>query len=406
MTEIVTGTLLLTLIIVALGLVVVGVRALVLPSRRVAIVVNGGEPLPAMTGSSLLNVLNEAGVPVPSACAGAGTCGLCRVRITKGGGDPSPTELSRLSRAEARDGMRLACQVGVRNDLAVEVSPDLLDVESFTCTVHSSKPLSPLIREIVLDVPEGQSFEARAGAFVQVTAPPYTLAYADIEVDDAHRSAWDRMGLSHLTASTDEPVSRAYSLANRPEDTNRVVLFIRLAVPPPSEQHAPPGIVSSWLFGLKPGDKVEVSGPYGDFGAAEGDREMVLIGGGVGMAPLRAIIHDQLERVGTTRKISFWYGARSRLDLFYADAFDDLAARYPNFSWTAALSDPTPEDDWQGPTGFVHKVTYDRYLKTHPAPENCEYYLCGPPLMIQAVLGMLDECGVDDESIFNDDFGS
>ena len=214
------------------------------------------------------------------------------------------------------------------------------------------------------------------------------------------------MGLADVVAGSDAPVSRAYSLANRPEDKNRVVLFIRLAVPPPSEPHAPPGIVSSWLFGLKPGDKVEVSGPYGDFGANASDREMVLIGGGVGMAPLRAIIHDQLERVGTTRKISFWYGARSRIDLFYADAFDDLAARYPNFSWTAALSDPTPDDAWTGPTGFIHKVAYTSYLKTHPAPETCEYYLCGPPLMIQAVLGMLDECGVDDDSIFNDDFGS
>lgn len=406
MTEILAGTLLFTLVVVALGLVVIGVRSVVLPSRRVAVVVNGSQPIAAMTGSSLLGVLNDAGVPVPSACAGAGTCGLCRVRVTKGGGEPSPTELSRLSRIEAREGMRLACQVGVRGDLEVEVAPDLLNVEAFTCTVHAIRPLSPLIREIVLDLPGGQAFDARAGAFVQVTAPAYSLRYADIEVADAHRAAWDRMGLADVVAGSDAPVSRAYSLANRPEDENRVVLFIRLAVPPPSTPQAPPGVVSSWLFGLKPGDKVEVSGPYGDFGAADTENEMVLIGGGVGMAPLRAIIHDQLERVGTTRKISFWYGARSRIDLFYADVFDDLAARHPNFSWTAALSDPAPDDGWTGPTGFIHKVAYDHYLKTHPAPETCEYYLCGPPLMIQAVLGMLDECGVDDESIFNDDFGS
>ncbi|MDH3236080.1 MAG: NADH:ubiquinone reductase (Na(+)-transporting) subunit F, partial [Alphaproteobacteria bacterium] len=252
----------------------------------------------------------------------------------------------------------------------------------------------------------GAEFEFRAGAFVQVTAPAYELSFADFAIAGEHRAAWDRFDLRQIRAASDEPVTRAYSIANTPSEKDCIVLLVRLALPPPSESALPPGIVSSYLFSVKAGDTLNVTGPYGEFGARKSDREMVFIGGGVGMAPLRAIIFDQFERLGTRRKISFWYGARSRGDLFYIEEFDRLQAEYDNFCWTVALSDPAPGDDWDGATGFIHDVVFERHLKDHPAPEDCEYYLCGPPLMIKAVLAMLDEAGVDDDSIFNDDFGS
>ncbi len=405
MMDIVLGTLLFTLIVVILGIVVMAARAALLPVRKVAVSINGDRSLPAWTGDKLLGALNDAGINIPSACAGAGTCGLCKVVVTDGAGDPLPTERARLSRADIREGTRLACQVTVREPIAVELPPALLDVEAFTCGVESIRSLSPLIREIVLELPQGQKFDFRAGAFVQVTAPAYRLNYADIELSDDIRAEWRRLGIDRLAARNDAPLARAYSVANTPADAGKIVLLIRLAAPPPATPDVPPGIVSSYLFGLKKGDSVEVSGPYGDFGATDTDREMVFIGGGVGMAPLRAIIHDQLERVGTSRNMSFWYGARSRGDLFYVEEFDALAEAHENFSWTSVLSDPAPNDDWDGAIGFVHAVAFERYLKDHPAPESCEYYLCGPPLMIQAVLAMLEDCGVEPGSIFNDDFG-
>jgi len=282
----------------------------------------------------------------------------------------------------------------------------VLGAEAFDCAVVSVKTLSPLIREVVFERKDGKPFEFRAGAYVQVTAPAYRLAYSDIEVDPEYQAAWDRMGLKGLVAESGEPVTRAYSIASVPSDKGRIVLFIRLAVPPPHQAGVPPGIVSSWIFGLKPGDSAQLSGPYGHFCATDTDREMVFIGGGVGMAPLRAIVFDQLERLGTKRKMSYWYGARSKIDLFQSEGLEALAKSHNNFSWTVAMSEPAPEDNWDGPTGFVHSVVYENYLKDHPAPWDCEYYLCGPPLMIQAVLSMLDECGVDPESIYFDDFGT
>jgi Na+-transporting NADH:ubiquinone oxidoreductase subunit F len=293
----------------------------------------------------------------------------------------------------------------VRSDLAVTVPEDVLGVTTMACTVASTRSVTPLIKEIVLQLPENAAFDFRAGNFVQVTAPAYSLAYSDIAIDEPHRDAWDKLGLARLSAGTPEPVSRAYSVASRPQDEGLVVLNIRLATPPPAVPGVAPGIVSSWLFGLKEGDTVEIAGPYGHFGAQETEREMVFIGGGVGMAPLRAIIFDQLDRLGSKRRISFWYGARSKGELFYAEEFDALAARYDNFRWIPALSEPGKGDDWQGETGFVHDAAYRAYLRDHPAPEDCEYYLCGPPLMIEAVYAMLDECGVEPTSIFNDDFG-
>lgn len=405
MTDILLGLVFISVLLVLLALLLHGARELLLPARPVTITVNGDKAIAGSANRRLLEILNENGVAVPSACAGAGTCGLCRVSGLSGAGEPLPTEAARLTPAELREGTRLACQVVVRQDMAVSVDPAMLDVATMVCTVSKVRALTPLIREIVLDVPEQRDFNFRAGGFVQVTAPPYRLPFSSLDIPEAHRKAWDSMGLNDLIAGSDEAVSRAYSVASRPSDKGRVVLNIRLATPPPATPDAAPGIVSSWLFARQKGDRVELAGPYGHFGAQDTQKEMVFIGGGVGMAPLRAIIFDQLERLGTDRPISFWYGARSKGELFYVEEFDDLARRFPNFRWTPALSDPSPADGWTGATGFVHDVAYNSYLKDHAAPEDCEYYLCGPPLMIQAVYAMLEDCGVERDAIFNDDFG-
>jgi len=406
MNEIVLGAVLFVAIVLILSSVVVAARALLLPNHAVRVRVNGRTGIAGKAGTKLLEILSDGGVPVPAACGGKGTCGQCRVTVTEGAGAPLPTEAAKLTRREMRDGVRLACQITVRDDLDVGVAEEILGAQSWTCRVASTRMLSPLIREIVLELPEGETLDFRAGAFVQVTAPAYELAFADLDIAPGHRAFWDRFGLRQMVSRNAAPTSRAYSVANRPGDRGRVVLLIRLALPPPTVQGAPPGIVSSFLFGLKTGDRVAVAGPYGEFAAQDTGREMVFIGGGVGMAPLRAIIFDQLERLGTKRTMSFWYGARSRADLFYVEEFDALAAAHPNFSWTPALSEPAPGDDWKGATGFIHDVVLKRHLASHPAPEDCEYYLCGPPLMIKAVLAMLDEVGVDPQSIFFDDFGA
>tara|TARA_R110002124_G_scaffold9586_13_gene49285 strand:+ start:2026 stop:3240 length:1215 start_codon:yes stop_codon:yes gene_type:complete len=403
--EILVGATVAILLVVALATLLLLARAGLLPSRPVTITVNGDRPIATLTNMRLLEALNGNGIAVPSACAGAGSCGLCRVHVT-GAGAPLPTELALLSRQEVRDNVRLACQVTVRSPLSVTVPEDILNVTRFDCTVVSSTSLTPLIKEIVLAPPPGLDLAIRPGGFVQVTAPPYRLDFADIALAPQHTDHWQRLGLRRLAVHSGEPVTRAYSVANRPQDRGRIVLNIRLAEPPPARPDVMPGIVSSYLFGLAAGDSVMVSGPYGHFGATETDREMIFIGGGVGMAPLRAIICDQLKARNTSRTISFWYGARSRSELYYADQFEDLARRHANFRFVPALSEPGPADAWTGQTGFIHDVVLRAYLKDHPAPEDCEYYLCGPPLMIGAVYAMLDACGVERTSIFNDDFGS
>lgn len=405
MVEIVFGVILLIVLIIALTAIVIGARNVLMPARPATVTINGGTELAAETGSKLLPVLADGGILIPSACAGAGTCGLCRVTVTDGGGDPLPTEASKLSRADMRDGVRLACQVVLRGDMDVTVDDDLIGAETFQCRVASATPLTPLIREIVLELPDGVRPDIFAGSFMQITAPPFALDYASIEIPDTHKDDW--VSLRSLSVESDEPVIRAYSVSNRMQDTEagHLVFNIRLALPPPSEPEAQPGIVSSWLFSLKEGMTVETSGPFGTFRAQGTEREMVFIGGGVGMAPLRAMIHEQLDRLGSKRKMSFWYGARSKADLFYVEELDALAEKHDNFDWTVALSNPEPDDDWQGETGFVHSVAFERYLRDHPAPEQCEYYLCGPPLMIRAVFAMLDDLGVEREDIYNDDFG-
>lgn len=404
MTEILFALIFLTGLTILLAWALQKARAQLLPSRPVVLTLNGQRRIDGQSNEKLLDLLNGAGVPVPSGCAGQGTCGLCRVSGVTGTQGPLATETARLSPADLRAGVRLACQVTVRGDMAVNVPEDVLGSVSHICRVTSITSLTPLIREIALALPVGASFDFQAGNFVQVTAPTYRRAYSDINQPAAFREEWERLGILDLVAQSAAPVSRAYSVASRPQDEGLVVLNIRLATPPPGNPDVPPGIVSSWLFGLKPGDVVEIAGPYGEFRVQDTEKEMVFIGGGVGMAPLRAMIHEQLS-AGTGRQISFWYGARSKAELFYADEFEELARQHPNFRWTPALSQPARGDDWQGATGFVHDVAYVSYLKDHSAPEDCEYYLCGPPLMIQAVRAVLDDCGVEPEDIHNDDFG-
>lgn len=403
MIEILFALLFLTGLTVALAMALQALRGRLLPSRPVTLTLNGQHRVEGLSNTKLLDALNAAGVPVPSGCAGQGTCGLCRVSDVTGTQGPLATEAARLSPTDLRAGVRLACQVTVREDMSLTVPEDVLGSASYACEVASIRSLTPLIREIVLKLPEGAAFEFRAGNFVQVTAPAYRLAYRDI--DQPFGEEWGRLGIDGLVAESAVPVSRAYSVASRPQDKGFVVLNIRLATPPPGVPGAPPGVVSSWLFGLRSGDAVEVAGPYGEFRVQDTEREMVFIGGGVGMAPLRAMIHEQLEQVATSRRISFWYGARSKAELFYAEEFEALASKHPNFTWTPALSQPAKGDGWQGATGFIHDAVFQTYLKDHPAPEECEYYLCGPPLMIQAVHAMLDDCGVDRDDIHNDDFG-
>ncbi|WP_298864062.1 NADH:ubiquinone reductase (Na(+)-transporting) subunit F [uncultured Sulfitobacter sp.] len=405
MTDIFLGIGLLVALVLLLTVLVVAARSVLLPQRPATLMVNGGTQIATKTGQKLLGVLNENGILIPSACAGAGTCGLCRIKVTQGGLSALPIEAARFTRSELRDGLHLACQVMLRGDMTVEVDADLLSAETFMCNVAKTRQLTPLIREVTLQMPDEVRPEIVAGSFVQVTAPPFTAPYDQFDIPNEFAPQWEP--LRRLIATSAQDVTRAYSISNRPKDTaaGRLVLNIRLALPPPAVEEAPPGVVSSWLFSLKAGDQVPVSGPFGTFRVQPTRREMVLIGGGVGIAPLRAMIHEQLECLGTSRKMTFWYGARNQSDLPYADDMDALAARHANFNWTVAFSDPKPNDRGLRQTGMVHTVAFSNYLRDHPAPETCEYYLCGPPLMIRAVLAMLDDLGVEAESIFNDDFG-
>lgn len=406
MTEILLGSAVFIAIVLLLVTAVLIARSLLLPSVMVTVQINGSREIAAQTGRKLLSVLIDDGLVVPSACGGAGTCGQCKVKVLEGRPHPLQTEAAILSRHDIADGMRLACQMALRDDVSLHLPAAMLDAKSLACTVASSRTVAPMIREIVLDLPIGVEFKFDAGAFVMVEAPPYALRYGDYTVSPQHQAVWERTGLKTLHSTSKSDQSRAYSIANNAgADVGKILLLIRLALPPPDHPDAPPGVVSSWLFGRAVGDSVGVSGPFGSFAAQDSDREMVFIGGGVGMAPMRAIISDQLVRKGTSRKMSFWYGARSRVDLFYEQEFQDLQERFANFSWTVALSDPTPDDDWTGATGFIHDVVLRLYLAGHPAPYDCEFYLCGPPLMIRAVLAMLDDLGIDPDQIYNDDFG-
>jgi len=405
MTDILFGIAAFIAIVLFLVGIVVAAKSVLLPNQQVSIAIERGRTLTDKAGRKLMTALTDAGIDLPGTCGGAGTCGLCRVTVRSGAGEPIPAERAKLSRADLHAGLRLACQITLRGDVSIELPASLLKAVSCTATVRSNRTITPLIKELVMELPADCGLEPEPGAFVEVTAPPFRLPFSDITVAPEYHTQWDQLGLSRLSAASTNAVTRAYSVANRPADTGIIVLNVRLALPPPGLD-VPPGIVSSWLFGLAPVYKVAIRGPFGNFRVQPTLREMIFIGGGVGMAPLRAMVNDQLDNVGTDRTISYWYGARTKIELIYDDEFTDLAHRHKNFTWTVALSDPRPEDDWQGPTGFIHDVVYDHYLGSHPAPEECEYYLCGPPLMLAAVRMMLDDIGVESESIYFDDFGS
>lgn len=357
------------------------------------------------SGGTLLSALAAKDIFLPSACGGGGSCGQCRCRITEGGGDILPTELPHLSRQEKKDQVRLACQVKVRQDMAIHIPPEIFSIRKYNAAVASNDNVSTFIKELVLQLEPGETLEFKAGAYVQIDVPEYEARFSDFDVAARFRDTWEKFGLWHLKASAHEPVFRAYSLASPPYENIAVRFTIRIATPPPDIPEAPPGIGSSYVFSLKPGDRVTFSGPYGDFFVKDTDREMCFVGGGAGMAPMRSHILHQLNTVKTTRKMTFWYGARSKGEIFYEKEFQVLAAKNDNFKFYIALSDPQPEDHWDGMTGFIHQRLLDHYLETHPDPGEVEYYLCGPPLMLAAVREMLDNLGVEPEMIAFDDFG-
>ena len=404
--EIGLGTGLFTLIVLALVTIILAARTRLVASGSVDIVINETRNLPMPVGIKLMQGLADSGIFVASACGGGGTCGQCRVRVLSGGGAILPTETALVSKREAAQGYRLSCQVAVKTPMQIEVPEEVFGVQKFSCRVVSNRNVASFIKELVLALPEDQDFEFRAGGYVQIECPPHELSFANFEVGEKFRGDWDRYRLWRYESRVREPTSRAYSMANYPLERGVIKLNVRIATPPPgAAEGTPPGIVSSYIFGLKPGDEVTVSGPFGEFFARDTENEMVFIGGGAGMAPMRAHIFDQLQRLSTRRKMSFWYGARSLKEAFYVADFDRLAADHDNFEWHLALSEPAPEDAWTGRVGLIHQVLLDEYLAGHPAPEDCEYYICGPPMMNAAVIKMLDDLGVGEEHILLDDFG-
>lgn len=401
------GVVMFTLIVLILVVVILFAKSKLVASGSANIVINDDpdKTVKVPMGGKLLNALSEQKIFLPSACGGGGTCGECKCVVTEGGGDVLATETSKLSRGQIKQHLRLSCQVPVKGDMKIEVPAEVFDIKKWECTVRSNSNVATFIKELVLELPEGESVDFRAGGYIQIEAPAHTVKYSDFIVEDDYKEDWDKFNLWQFVSKVDEPVLRAYSMASYPEEKGIIMLNVRIASPPPRMPDVPPGQMSSFIFNLKPGDKVIISGPYGEFFAKETDTEMVFIGGGAGMAPMRSHIFDQFKRLHTKRKVSYWYGARSRRESFYDDEFDKLAAENDNFEWNLALSEPLPEDNWTGATGFIHEVLYKNYLKDHPAPEDCEYYMCGPPMMNAAVIKMLENLGVEHENIMLDDFG-
>ncbi|MAT93954.1 MAG: NADH:ubiquinone reductase (Na(+)-transporting) subunit F [Halioglobus sp.] len=394
-----------TAIVLLLVLVILFARARLVSSGDVNIEINGEKTITVPAGGKLLQTLSESNIFLASACGGGGTCAQCKCIVEEGGGSMLPTEESHFTRREADEGWRLSCQTAVKQDMKIVVPEEVFGVKQWECTVESNPNVATFIKELTLRLPEGENVDFRAGGYVQLECPPHHVKYSDFDIEEEYRGDWERFGFFKLESVVKEPVIRAYSMANYPEEKGIVKFNIRIATPPPGSEGIPPGIMSSWVFNLQPGDKVKVYGPFGEFFAKDTDAEMVFIGGGAGMAPMRSHLFDQLKRLHSKRKISFWYGARSLREMFYQDEYDQLAEENDNFEWHVALSDPQPEDDWDGLTGFIHNVLYEEYLKDHPAPEDCEYYMCGPPMMNSAVIQMLTDLGVEPENILLDDFG-
>ena len=394
-------------IILALVAIILIAKSKLVATGDITIEINDdpSKTLKVPAGGKLLNVLADNKIFVSSACGGGGTCAQCKVAVLEGGGDILPTELSHISKKEASHGARLSCQVSCKQNMKIEVPHEALETKKWECTVRSNDNVATFIKELVLELPPGEKVNFRAGGYIQIEAPAYKINFKDFDVATEYRGDWDTFKLFDLKAETHDETIRAYSMANYPEEEGIIMLNVRIATPPRNAPDAPPGRMSSFIFNLKPGDKVTISGPYGEFFAKETDNEMVFVGGGAGMAPMRSHIFDQLKRIKTNRKMTFWYGARSKREMFYTEDFDQLQAENENFKWHVALSEPLPEDNWDGYTGFIHQVLFENYLKNHDAPEDIEYYLCGPPMMNKAVIDMLHSLGVEDDNIALDDFG-
>ncbi|MGL4943587.1 MAG: NADH:ubiquinone reductase (Na(+)-transporting) subunit F [Thermoguttaceae bacterium] len=396
-----------TILILLMVAVILAAKRFLVPGGNVRIVVNGdeSEPLSVPTGGKLLGTLADVGIFIPSACGGGGTCAQCKCRVISGGGDILPTERSAMTRREVREKTRLACQVAVKQDLSIEIPPEVFSVRKWECKVRSNKNVATFIKEFVLELPQGEEVNFKAGGYIQIECPPHTIDYKDFEIGEEYRGDWDRFNIWKYRSVVTEPTMRAYSMANYPAEKGIIMLNIRIATPPPRRDDLPPGIMSSYIFSLKPGDAVTISGPYGEFFVRDTPAEKIYIGGGAGMAPLRSHIFHMLKTLHRGERISYWYGARSLREAFYTEEFEQLAREFPNFTWHLALSEPLPEDNWTGPVGFIHQVLQKEYLGSHRAPEDCEYFMCGPPMMTAAVLNLLDSLGVERESIYFDDFG-
>ena len=394
-----------TVIVIALVLCILLAKKFLVASGDVSIVVNDQKTLHVPAGGKLLGALADNKIFVSSACGGGGTCAQCKVRVLEGGGDLLPTEKGHINKKQARLGERLSCQVSVKQDMKIEVPEEVFETKKWECTVRSNRNVATFIKELVLELPVGEEVKFEPGGYIQIEVPPHTVEYKNFTIDDRFHDDWNKFDLWRFKSVVKEPVYRAYSMANYPGDKGVIMLNVRVASPPPRLPDVPPGKVSSYIFNLKPGDKVTISGPYGEFFIKPTEAEMVYIGGGAGMAPLRSHIFELLKARNSHRKISYWYGGRSSKELFYVDEFRELEEKNPNFKFNIALSEPLPEDNWTGYVGFIHQVLYDEYLKNHPAPEDIEYYICGPPMMLQAVLKMLDSLGVEPENIAYDDFG-
>ncbi len=399
------GVTMFTVIVLGLVGVIIAAKRQLIPEGDVRITINDQKEITVPRGGKLMGALASEGIFVSSACGGGGTCAQCKVNILAGGGDILETEKDHITKKEAREGCRLSCQVAVKQDMRVEVPHEAFETKKWVCTVRSNENVATFIKELVLELPPGEDVDFRAGGYIQIEVPPHVLEYKDFEIEDRFREDWDKYNVWQFRSVVDEEVVRAYSMANYPGEKGIIMLNVRVASPPPRVPDAPPGKVSSYIFNLKPGDKVTISGPYGEFFIKESDAEMVYIGGGAGMAPLRSHIFELFKNLKTGRKVTYWYGGRSLRELFYIDHFRAIEKDFPNFKFHIALSEPLPEDNWDGYVGFVHQVLLDEYLSKHEAPEEIEYYICGPPMMNQAVFKMLDDLGVEPENIAYDDFG-